>query len=75
MQITIKCPACNTDSSFFVAKNVFQGPFRCWKCKALFTVKVKDGEIKLCEPLSQEDLDKAKAAREARRKKAKEKTA
>ncbi len=73
MQIDIKCPACNTDSSFFVAKNVFQGPFKCWKCKSFFTIKVKNSEILLCEPLSQEDFDKQKAEKEARRKKAREK--
>jgi len=75
MQITIKCPACNTDSSFFILKKVFQGPFRCWKCKALYTVKVRNGDLEICEPLSQEDFDKQKAAKEARKKKAKEKTA
>ena len=47
MQVDVKCPACNTDSSFFVIKNVFQGPFRCWKCKALFTLKVREGEIQI----------------------------
>lgn len=75
MQIDIKCPSCNTDSSFFVAKNIFQGPYKCWKCKALFTIKVQNSDLKLCEPLSQEDFDKQKAAKEAKKKKAKEKTA
>jgi transposase-like protein len=75
MQITIKCPACNSDSSFFVVKNAFQGPFRCWKCRGLFTLKVRNGETQLCEPLSQEDFDKQKADKEARRKKSREKTA
>ncbi|HSW57531.1 MAG TPA: hypothetical protein VLH15_03965 [Dehalococcoidales bacterium] len=74
MQVTIKCPACNTDSSFFIAKDVFQGPFRCWKCKALFTLKVKGGEIVSIEPLAQEAFDKAKADAEAKRKKRKEKS-
>jgi acetyl-CoA carboxylase beta subunit len=74
MQISVKCPACNSDSSFFFAKSVFQGPFRCWKCKALFTLKAKNGEIQLLEPLSQEDFDKQKAAKVAK-KKSKEKTA
>jgi hypothetical protein len=73
MQVNIKCPACNTDSSFFIAKNIFQGPFRCWKCKAMFTVKIKDGALQVCEPLSNEDFEKQKAEKEARRKKAKEK--
>jgi len=74
MQVSIKCPACNTDSSFFIAKNVFQGPYKCWKCKAFFTVKVRDGELQLCESLSVEDFEKQKAAKEAKRKKAKEKS-
>ncbi|MDD5701545.1 MAG: hypothetical protein PHU23_05785 [Dehalococcoidales bacterium] len=76
MQITIKCPSCSADSSFFTVKKGFQGPFRCWKCKSLFTLKVnKDGDTELLEPLSQEDFEKQKADKEARRKKAREKTA
>ncbi len=73
MQITIKCPACNSDSSFFVVKDVFQGPFRCWKCKELYTVKVQNGELKKCDPLAKEVFEKAKADHAAKRKKAKEK--
>jgi hypothetical protein len=73
MQVNVKCPACSSDSSFFIAKTVFQGPFRCWKCKALFNLKVKNGEIQLLEPLSQEAFDKQKTDKEAARKKAKEK--
>ena len=73
MQISVKCPACNSDSSFFVVKTVFQGPFKCWKCKSLFTLKAKNGDIELLEPLTQEDFDKQKAAKEAK-KKAKQKT-
>jgi len=75
MQINIKCPSCSSDSSFFVAKNIFQGPFRCWKCRSLYTLKVKNGTIEHFEPLSQEDFEKQKAAKEARKKKAKEKAA
>ncbi len=75
MQVTIKCPSCNTDSSFFLVKDNLVGPFRCWKCKALFTVKVSKGELITCDPLNEEDFTKAKAAAEAKRKKAKEKTA
>jgi acetyl-CoA carboxylase beta subunit len=72
MQISVKCPACSSDSSFFVAKSVFQGPFRCWKCKGLFSLKAKNSEVQLLDPLSQEDFDKQKAAKEAKKKKAKE---
>ena len=74
MQITVKCPNCNTDSSFFVGKNRFEGPFRCWKCKEFFTLKVENGEILQLEPLGKEDFEKQKAEKEARRKKAREKS-
>jgi transposase-like protein len=73
MQVNVKCPSCNSDSSFFIAKPVFSGPFKCWKCKALFTLKVKNGEIELLEPLAQEAFDKQKADRAAAKKKKKEK--
>ena len=68
MQIDIKCPACNTESGFFIARNVFQGPFKCRECKAFFTIKVINEELQLCEPLSQEDFDKQKAAKETKKK-------
>lgn len=74
MQVTIKCPSCSTDSSFFLAKNNFQGPFRCWKCSSLYTLKLRNSEVQSLEPLTKEDFDKAKADREAKRKKAKDKT-
>lgn len=69
MQVNVKCPACSSDSSFFIAKTVFQGPFRCWKCKALFNLKVKNGEIQLLEPLSQEDFEKQQAAKKKKKSK------
>jgi hypothetical protein len=75
MQVNIKCQACNTDSAFFIAKDVFDGPFRCWKCKALFTVKVRKGDLQSCEPLAAEAFEKTKTDRAAARKKKKEKTA
>ena len=68
MQINIKCPSCKTDGGFFIDQKVFQGPYKCWKCKAFSTIKVKNGEVQLCEPLSQEELEKQKAAKEVKKK-------
>jgi hypothetical protein len=75
MQVNVKCQSCNTDSSFFIAKDVFLGPFRCRQCKNLFTLKVRNGEIESCEPLAAEVFEKTKTDRAAARKKKKEKTA
>ena len=44
-------------------------------CQAIAIVKVQDGELKKCDPLTQEAHDKSKTDRTAARKKKKEKTA
>ena len=56
MIVKIKCSKCNTEGSFSLADSSYLGPYRCWKCGALFTIKIEDSELKSCEPLSQEDF-------------------
>jgi hypothetical protein len=36
----------------------YQGPYRCWKCRELFTITLKNNELKSCEPLSEEEFEK-----------------
>lgn len=54
----IICPECDTEGSFTLAESDYQGPYRCWKCRELFTIKMEDNELKSCEPLSQEEFEK-----------------
>ena len=58
MIVKIKCPKCEAESSFSLANSSYQGPYRCWKCKELFTIRVENNEIKSCETLSQEEFDR-----------------
>lgn len=58
MIVKIKCPKCDTDGVFSLAEPSYQGPYRCWKCRALFTIKLENDELKSCEPLSQEEFDR-----------------
>jgi len=58
MMITIKCPSCGTAGNQSLLKPDYQGPYRCWKCRALFTIKMENGELKSCQPLSEEDFEK-----------------
>jgi len=64
MIVKIKCPECDTEGSFSLIEPSYQGPYRCWKCRALFTIKLENNELKSCEPLSQEEFDKQQAAKE-----------
>jgi len=58
MLIKIKCPKCNIEGSLSLVESSYQGPYRCWKCRELFTIKLENNELKSCEPLSQEEFEK-----------------
>ncbi len=58
MAVKIKCPKCSIEGSISLIESSYQGPYRCWKCRELFTIEMEDNELKSCEPLSQEEFDK-----------------
>ena len=58
MIVKIECPECKTDGNMSLADVSYTGPYKCWKCKALFTIDIKDDKLISCEPLSQEEFDK-----------------
>jgi len=58
MMITITCPSCSTDGKFSVLDSGFDGPYKCWKCRELFSLKIENNKVVSCEPLSQEEFEK-----------------
>lgn len=66
MMITIECPKCGTAGSQSLLKPDYQGPYRCWKCRELFTITIVNNEVKSWESLTEEEL----AVQEEQRKQA-----
>jgi hypothetical protein len=64
----IKCPACQTDGSMSLIDAGYVGPYRCWKCHALFTVEIKNDELASYKALSEEDLKKQQQLKELQEK-------
>ncbi len=58
MIVKIKCPKCGAESSITLIDPSYQGPYKCWKCRGLFSIKLMDNKLKSCKPLSQEEFDK-----------------
>ncbi len=58
MMIKIRCPECGTEGSMSLLESSYEGPYKCWKCRALFTIRLKNNELESCEPLSQEEFEK-----------------
>ncbi|MFC2024731.1 hypothetical protein ACFLTJ_04090 [Chloroflexota bacterium] len=60
MLVKIECPECNSEGNMSLSQAVYEGPYRCWKCKKLFTIRLEDSELKSCVPFSEEELARQK---------------
>ena len=59
--VKIKCPKCETEGSLSLAQSSYNGPYKCWKCRELFTIEMVNDNLKSLEPLSQEEFDRQQA--------------
>ena len=65
MQILkVKCPSCEVEGSLSLVESDYEGPYRCWKCRELYTLKINGNEIKSFTPLTEEELEKHQAEQE-----------
>ena len=56
MMITIKCPSCGTEGSQSLLEPTYRGPYRCWKCRELFSIQIENNEVTSWEPITEEQL-------------------
>jgi transcription elongation factor Elf1 len=42
----INCPACGHSIELSEAYDDYEGPIRCWVCRAVFEVRIEDGCVK-----------------------------
>ena len=68
MAIKIKCPDCNNEGSISLLSQEFSGPYRCWKCRSLFSINIHEGAVISIEPMSEETLEKMKQLEELKKK-------
>jgi hypothetical protein len=52
------CPSCGAESKLSFVGDSYEGPRRCWKCRELFMIKIRNDELISCEPLSEEEFEK-----------------
>jgi hypothetical protein len=58
MLLKIKCPACQIEGTISLIEPNYEGPYRCWKCRALFSIALKSNKLTSCEPMTEEELQK-----------------
>jgi hypothetical protein len=68
MMVKIQCTGCGTDSFMALLNSSYEMPFRCWKCKEFFNLKVEDNEVKSLVKLTPEEYQKMKEVEDLRAK-------
>ena len=58
MLVKIKCPDCSIEGTISLVEPNYHGPYRCWKCRKLFALRLEKNELRSCEPMSQEEFEK-----------------
>ena len=61
----IICPSCQTLGQFSVDGGNFKGPYRCWKCRTLYTLDMVNSAVVSLQPLTEEEFKEIKAEQEA----------
>ena len=58
MLTKIKCPTCQIEGTMSFVDSSYDGPYRCWKCRAIFAIEMNNNQLTSYEPLSEEGLEK-----------------
>ena len=58
MMMTIKCPKCGVEGKMSLVDPNYKGPYKCWKCREMFTIEIKSNALVSCEPLSIEEYNR-----------------
>jgi hypothetical protein len=63
--IEIKCPNCDAIGKMSLVQILYEGPYRCWKCRSLFMIVIANKKLQSCKPLSEEEFQKWQQEQEA----------
>jgi hypothetical protein len=55
--IEIQCPECESIGKMSLAQTMYEGPYRCWKCRSLFLIVLANNKLQSIKPLSEEELE------------------
>jgi len=56
--IEIVCPSCGVTGKISFDQHVYNGPYRCWKCRRIFSMEIRDNKVKSIKRMSQGDFEK-----------------
>jgi hypothetical protein len=54
--IEIKCPDCESVGKMSLAQTLYEGPYRCWKCRSLFQIVLANDKLQSIKPITEEEF-------------------
>ena len=63
MLTKIKCPKCNTEGTFSISDPVYDGPYRCWKCRELLKIRMEHGSLISVQQMDPQEMAKLEDSR------------
>jgi len=55
--IEIECPDCESIGKMSLAQTLYEGPYRCWKCRSLFQIVLANDKLQSIKPITEEELE------------------
>ena len=55
--IEIECPDCESIGKMSLAQTLYEGPYRCWKCRCLYKIVLANDKLQSIEPITEEELE------------------
>ena len=65
--IEIACPSCGAVRKMGLIDDIFEGPYRCWKCRSLFSVVIANKKLQSWEPMTEEEFEAWQALQQSTR--------
>ena len=54
--IKITCTKCNAVGSMSLVDPNYEGPFKCWKCRAYYRLSIHNSKVESLEAFSEEEM-------------------
>ena len=55
--IEIECPDCESIGKMSLAQTIYEGPYRCWKCRSLYKIVLANDKMQSIKPITEEELE------------------
>ena len=58
MLAKIVCKECCAEGQMSFIDPVYQGPYKCWKCRTFFNIRIENNVLKSIQSLSSEEYER-----------------